>query len=154
MAEEEKIYTIPLRTSAPKTKKASNAVKTIRKYITRHMKPDKVWMDTDLNECIWTRGIQKPPARVRVKAVKFEDGLVEVSLPGLEEKEKTEEKEEKKKESKVKKSGKTKKKEEREKKQQKKTEVPEEKKKEEERVKKTEKTKENEKEAALIEKDK
>ncbi|MBU3902396.1 MAG: 50S ribosomal protein L31e [Candidatus Thermoplasmatota archaeon] len=151
--EEERIYTIPLRTSAPKTKKASNAIKTIRKYIIRHMKPDKVWMDTDLNERIWTRGIQKPPASVRVKAVKFEDGLVEVSLPGLEEKEKTEEKEEKKKESKVKKSGKTKEKEKSKKKQQK-TEVSEEKKKEEERVKKTEKTKENEKKASNIEKDK
>jgi large subunit ribosomal protein L31e len=149
--EEERIYTIPLRTSAPRTKKASNAVKTIRKYITRHMKPDKVWMDIDLNESIWTRGIQKPPANVRVKAVKFEDGLVEVSLPELEE---TEEKEEKKKESKVKKSEGTKEKEERKKKQQKKTEVSDEKKKEEKRVKKTEKTKENEKEASNIEKNK
>jgi large subunit ribosomal protein L31e len=43
---------------------------------------DKVWLDRSVNEKIWARGIQKPPRRIRVKAVKFpEDDLVEVSLP-------------------------------------------------------------------------
>ncbi|MDI6917460.1 MAG: 50S ribosomal protein L31e [Thermoplasmatales archaeon] len=146
--EEERIYTIPLRTSAPRTKAASNTMKTIREYITRHMKPDKIWIDPGLNESIWTRGIQKPPARVRVRAVKFEDGLVEISLSELEEKEKTEEEEIKVKKDEIskEKEGKRKK--------WKKTKVNEKKKDEEKTIKKTEKTKENEKEATNTEEDK
>jgi large subunit ribosomal protein L31e len=49
----------------------------------RHMKAEEknVWIDTKVNEAIWSRSIQKPPSKIMVKAVKFEDGLVEVSLP-------------------------------------------------------------------------
>ena len=42
--------------------------------------PDNdVWVDASVNNSIWGRGIKKPPSRIRVKAIKFEDGLVEVS---------------------------------------------------------------------------
>ena len=30
----------------------------------------------------WERGIQKPPSRIRVRAVKLEDGTVEAELVG------------------------------------------------------------------------
>ena len=84
MEETERIMTIPLRgvKNVPRTKRAKKAVKEIRAYVMRHMKADedKVWIDTKLNEKVWERGIQKPPSSVRVKALKFEDGLVEVSL--------------------------------------------------------------------------
>ena len=67
---------------APRTKRAARAIKEIRDNIARHMKADadKVWIDKSLNEKIWERGIQNPPRKVTVKAVKFDDGLVEVSL--------------------------------------------------------------------------
>jgi large subunit ribosomal protein L31e len=82
--EEERIYTIPLRKycSSIRTKQAVAAIKAIKKFISRHMKtsPDNVWLDTNLNEYIWSRGIQKIPPRIRVNAIKFEDELVEVSL--------------------------------------------------------------------------
>ena len=82
---EEQIITIPLLTAkaAPRTKKSSKAIEEVREYIAKHMKADidDVWLDQKLNEKIWDRGMKKPPARIRVKAVKFEDGLVEVSLP-------------------------------------------------------------------------
>ncbi|KQM09821.1 MAG: 50S ribosomal protein L31e [Candidatus Methanomethylophilaceae archaeon] len=82
--ENERIITIPLRATkmAPRTRRAKRAVKEIRDNIARHMKVDKekVWIDTALNEKIWARGIQNPPSRITVKAVKFEDGLVEVSI--------------------------------------------------------------------------
>ena len=42
---------------------------------------DDVWIDKGLNEAIWARGITNPPIHITVKAVKFEDDLVEVSLP-------------------------------------------------------------------------
>lgn len=88
--EKEKIYSIPLRSFGPKTKRTSKTVKILREYVIRHMKSDNVWMDPKLNDFLWDRGIKNPPAKIRVKAVKFEDGLVEVSLPELEEKEKGE----------------------------------------------------------------
>ena len=88
MAEDpmERIYQIPLRKvyDKPRTKRAPCAIRFIRKFIARHMgaEVEKVWLDRSVNEKIWARGIQKPPRRIRVKAVKFpEDDLVEVSLP-------------------------------------------------------------------------
>ena len=85
MAEEiERIITIPLRATkmAPRSRRAKRAVKEVREFIMRHMKADedKVWLDTALNEKLWARGIQNPPSRIIVKAVKFDDGLVEVTL--------------------------------------------------------------------------
>ncbi|MBE6525426.1 MAG: 50S ribosomal protein L31e [Candidatus Methanomethylophilaceae archaeon] len=85
MAEEiERIITIPLRATkmAPRSRRAKRAVKEVREFIMRHMKADedKVWLDTALNEKLWARGIQNPPSRITVKAVKFDDGLVEVTL--------------------------------------------------------------------------
>jgi len=85
MAEEERIITIPLKVTkaAPRTKKAEKAVAEIRDHVAKHMKAkvEDVWIDQKLNEKVWDHGMQKPPAKIRVKAVKFEDGLVEVSLP-------------------------------------------------------------------------
>lgn len=85
MSEEvERIITIPMKATkmAPRTKRAARAIKEIRDNIARHMKADveKIWIDKSLNEKIWERGIQNPPRKITVKAVKFEDGLVEVSL--------------------------------------------------------------------------
>jgi large subunit ribosomal protein L31e len=80
----ERIITIPMRATkmAPRTKRAKRAIKEIRENIMRHMKveSDKVWIDAKLNEKIWERGIQNPPTKITVKAVKYDDGLVEVSL--------------------------------------------------------------------------
>ena len=80
----ERTITIPLRATkmAPRSRRALRAVKEIRENVARHMKAeaDKIWIDQKLNEKIWERGIQKPPKKITVKAVKFDDGLVEVSL--------------------------------------------------------------------------
>ncbi len=85
MADEEKMMTIPLLTTkaSPRSKKASKAIKEIRDHVAKHMKskPEDVWIDQELNQKIWERGIKKPVPRIRIKAIKFEDGLVEVSLP-------------------------------------------------------------------------
>jgi len=95
MVEElERVFTIPLTVTkvVPKTKRAPRAIKEIKEYVRRHMmektseedeEKDKkeVWLDYKLNELIWSKGIEHPPSRVRVKAIRFEDGLIEVSLP-------------------------------------------------------------------------
>jgi large subunit ribosomal protein L31e len=41
---------------------------------------EDVWIDPRLNEHIWERGVQHIPSYVRVKAIRFEDGLIEVDL--------------------------------------------------------------------------
>ncbi|MBR2254316.1 MAG: 50S ribosomal protein L31e [Candidatus Methanomethylophilaceae archaeon] len=85
MADEvERIMVVPLRKTkqAPRTRRANRAVKETREFVARHMKAeqDKIWFDASVNEAIWARGIRNPPNKITVKAVKYEDGLVEVSL--------------------------------------------------------------------------
>ncbi len=81
--EEEHIFTVPLSKckNLPRTQRAKAAIKTIKSYIGTHMNvpESEVWVDASVNEHIWAKGIKKPPLRLRVKAIKFEDGLVEVS---------------------------------------------------------------------------
>jgi large subunit ribosomal protein L31e len=96
MVEElERVFTVPLTVTkhVPRTKRAPRAIKEIKEYVRKHMaekstageedeslKKD-VWIDNKLNEKLWANGIEHPPSRVRVKAIRFEDGLIEVSLP-------------------------------------------------------------------------
>lgn len=85
MADEiERIMVIPLRAAkqAPRTRRAKRAIKEVREIVMRHMKVDAehVWIDASVNEKIWENGIRNPPSKITVKAVKFDDGLVEVSL--------------------------------------------------------------------------
>ncbi len=59
-------------------------MKEVRSYLSSHMKTpeENVKIDTSLNDVIWARGDEKPPFRVRVRAVKFEDGGVEAEFAG------------------------------------------------------------------------
>ena len=88
MAEEiERIYVIPLKKTKFKASRAApTAIKRVRKYLTHHMKveAEKIWIDDSLNKELWSHGKYKMPSKIRVKAVKFEDGVVEVYLPELE----------------------------------------------------------------------
>jgi len=82
---EERIYTIPLRRkvqTVPRWRRSEKAVRAVREFLARHMKAEieKVRLDPSINEKIWERGSQKPPARIRVRAVKFDDGIVEAEL--------------------------------------------------------------------------
>ncbi|HID26174.1 MAG TPA: hypothetical protein EYP23_06935 [Thermoplasmata archaeon] len=43
-----------------------------------------IWIDESVNHALWARGKYKIPSRIRVRAVKFDDGAVEVSLPEVE----------------------------------------------------------------------
>ena len=81
----EREYVIPLRASQhqpSRRRRAGHALETVRRFVTRHMKgsAEDVWIDPRLNEHIWERGIQRIPSYVRVKAIRFEDGLIEVDL--------------------------------------------------------------------------
>jgi len=88
MADEiERIFVIPLKKIGFKSSKAApTAVKRVKKYLTRHMKVDDkdIWIDDSLNNALWSYGKYNMPSKIRVKAVKFDDGVVEAYLPELE----------------------------------------------------------------------
>jgi len=89
MAEEttERIYVIPLKRKGYKASIAApTAVKRVKQYLQKHMKANEkdIWIDGSLNNELWSKGKYKMPNKVRVKAVKFEDGVVEAYLPELE----------------------------------------------------------------------
>src|SRR5258706_9929788 len=79
----ERIYTIPLRKtkSSPRNHRTDRAVRAVKAYLEHHMKATDVWIDTTVNEKLWARGMYQIPSRIRVRALKFDDGVVEVTLP-------------------------------------------------------------------------
>ncbi|MBI2970880.1 MAG: 50S ribosomal protein L31e [Candidatus Aenigmarchaeota archaeon] len=51
-------------------KRTPYAMQLIRSYLARHMKSGDVRLGRNLNEAVWTRGIKRPPRKVRVRAVR------------------------------------------------------------------------------------
>ncbi len=80
---DERIYTVPLRKAywtGTRLRRSNRAVRILREFIERHMKPEELLIQPEVNERIWARGIQKPPRRVRIRATKNSDNLVRVYL--------------------------------------------------------------------------
>jgi large subunit ribosomal protein L31e len=88
--EVERIYIIPLRRAkiGPTSRAVPRAVDDIRHFLMKHMKVEQknVWIDDSLNKQLWAHGKFWVPSKIRVRAVKFEDGVVEATLPELGEK--------------------------------------------------------------------
>ena len=80
----EHIYIIPLREvkRSPRWKRGNTAIKDIRAFLGRHMKSEDVKLDKSINEKVWENGSGKPPRKIRVRAMKFEDGQVQAEAPG------------------------------------------------------------------------
>lgn len=78
----EQVYIIPLRDvkKAARYKRANRAMKDIRAYLEKHMKSGEVKIDKSINEKVWERGGGNPPRKIRVRAMKFEDGQVQAEL--------------------------------------------------------------------------
>lgn len=92
---EEKVYTVPLGKAwmMPSNRRASRAVRMIRAFVVKNMKlekrkgedvaeeePKKLVISGEVNERVWSRGMQKPPRNIRVRAAKDKDGNVTVYL--------------------------------------------------------------------------
>jgi large subunit ribosomal protein L31e len=90
---EERFYTIPLRKvwTVPRKKRAPKAAREVRSFVIKHMKvkldvedeedePEYLVMDNEVNEKLWSRGIEKPPRKIRVRVVKDKEGVVTVLL--------------------------------------------------------------------------
>lgn len=87
----EREYVVPLRDEwlkVPLYKRANKAVKALKQFMVRHMKVydrdlRKIKVDIYLNNEIKFRGMKKPLAFIKVKAIKYDDGIVEVKLVDL-----------------------------------------------------------------------
>ena len=82
---DEKIYNIPLREAYKKArlKRTPYAAREVKKFIKTHTKAKEVKIGRHLNEALWSRGIKKPPHKIRVKA--FLDGdVAKTELMGFE----------------------------------------------------------------------
>jgi len=79
---DERVYIIPLAKArkGPRNKRAKKAIRYLREYMMRHFKPEALVISQEVNEAIWSRGIQKPPRKLKVRATKNIDGLVVVYL--------------------------------------------------------------------------
>lgn len=78
---EEKTYTIPigkLGYTTDRGHRAPRAVRDVRKYVSRHMRSDEVSISNEINSTLWARGINKPPRKIVVRAVKDKEGRVVV----------------------------------------------------------------------------
>ncbi len=75
---DERIYEIPLAKArqGPRNKRAKKAVRYLREFMERHFKPESLIISQEVNEKIWSRGIQKPPRKIKIRATKNIDGLV------------------------------------------------------------------------------
>jgi len=89
---DERIFTIPLSRAwiTPRRKRAPRAVRILRSFVERHMKvgartegeeeAGRLVISNEVNQKIWSRGIQKPPRSIRVRAAKDVEGTVTVYL--------------------------------------------------------------------------
>ena len=80
---DERIYTVPLRKAywiGSRLHRANRTVRILREFVERHMKPEELLIQPEVNEKIWARGIQKPPRRLRIRATKNADNLVRIYL--------------------------------------------------------------------------
>ena len=89
---EERFYTIPLRKAwiSQRKKRAPRAMRIIRSFVEKHMKirseavgeeeAEFLVVSNAVNERVWSRGIEKPPRKIRVRAVKDKEGVITVHL--------------------------------------------------------------------------
>jgi len=84
----EREYIVPLRKGwlkVPKYKRGNKAIKTLKEFIAKHMKVydrdlRKIKIDELVNNEIRFRGMYKPVSKIKVKAKKYDNGIVRVEL--------------------------------------------------------------------------
>jgi len=89
---EERFYTIPLGKAwiSTRKKRAPRAGRIVKSFVLKHMKvrteaeedeeAERLVIDNEVNEKLWSRGIEKPPRKIRVRVVKDKEGVVTVLL--------------------------------------------------------------------------
>ncbi len=72
----ERTYTISLGSLyyGRRSNRAARAARRLRLIVKRHTKADRVVITNDVNNYLWSRGIEKPPRRIRILVRVFEEG--------------------------------------------------------------------------------
>jgi len=80
---EEKAYTVNLREAwkAPTKGRTPRAIRVLREFVKRHMKVDSVIVSNEINEQVWARSIERPPRKLKIRAVKDKEGNVIIYPP-------------------------------------------------------------------------
>ena len=93
---EERTYTVPLSKAwvMPANKRAPKAMRILKAFLVKHMKLKAkpavegeeeeelgaLIISNEVNQRVWSKGIEKPPRNIRVRAAKDKDGNVTVYL--------------------------------------------------------------------------
>ena len=77
----ERVYTIPLGKVllSPDNQRAKRAINMIKEFARKHMKTQEIKIDEDVNQLVWSRGICRPPRKIRVLLTKTDQGHILVS---------------------------------------------------------------------------
>lgn len=69
MSSEEKILIVSLRRiyDGRKAQRAARAIRKLREIIARRTHAEIIKIDNSVNKAIWSRGIEKPPRKIRLK---------------------------------------------------------------------------------------
>ncbi|MEM0340930.1 MAG: 50S ribosomal protein L31e [Acidilobaceae archaeon] len=67
-ASKQLVYVVNLRRTywGRRSNRADRAVRLLKDFISRHVKANKVIVYNEVNNVIWSRGREKPPARLKV----------------------------------------------------------------------------------------
>jgi large subunit ribosomal protein L31e len=80
---EERAYTVNLREAwkAPRKRRTPRAIRVLREFVKRNMKVESVIISNEINEEVWERSTEKPPHKLKIRAVKDKEGNVIVYPP-------------------------------------------------------------------------
>lgn len=76
----DRLYTIPLRTTTPRRRRARWATAAVKDFARKHTKAENIVITKEVNEKIWEHGRKKAPAKLRVVIGEDEDGRAVVRL--------------------------------------------------------------------------
>ena len=79
---EERVYNVPLGRVliCPVKKRTPRAMRVLKAFITKHMKPESLVISDEVNAALWKRGIEGAPHHLRIRAAKGRDNTVTVYL--------------------------------------------------------------------------
>nr|MDO8086241.1 50S ribosomal protein L31e [Candidatus Sigynarchaeum springense] len=79
---EERKYIVPLSRAyaSPPKYRAKKAIIILREFFKRHMKPTELVILPEVNDEIWSRSIERPPRKLKIRATKSIEGKVTLYL--------------------------------------------------------------------------
>ncbi|MEX2680866.1 MAG: 50S ribosomal protein L31e [Candidatus Sigynarchaeota archaeon] len=79
---EERTYIVPLSRAyaSPRKYRAKKAIIILREFFKRHMKPTELVILPEVNDEIWSRSIERPPRKLKIRATKSIEGKVTLYL--------------------------------------------------------------------------